>query len=211
MNNAYAAHKRLSLKGLTGIGGLMIVILLLSASLSPRGLAAQSTNSSGSDASAANGGISLGGRAMYFRPKDADKGTYSGGAQLRVHFLSMFAVEGSIDYRQNTFEHTNTDVFPVQASLLAYLLPNSWISPYILGGAGWYYTHVESPANKTQNRFGPHLGVGLEAFLNHQWSIDGSYRYVWTENINTVDINHPAGRHAVDSGSMVTLGINYHF
>lgn len=43
---------------------------------------------------------------------------------------------------------------------------------YILGGVGWYYTHVQG-SNGSTNRYGPHAGAGLEVALDRHWSIDG--------------------------------------
>lgn len=104
-------------------------------------------------------GVSLGGRAMYYRPNDADGGTLSGGAQLRIHLSSMLALEGSIDYRQSKFGETVIDVYPVQASLLIYLLPRSRLTPFILGGGGWYYTHVRKPHESTRIASIPRAGT----------------------------------------------------
>jgi len=156
-------------------------------------------------------GVSLGGRAMYYRPKDADGGSLSGGAQLRIHMSPMFALEGSIDYRQSKFGETVVDVYPVQASLLIYLLPKSRLTPFILGGGGWYYTHVRKPHESTQYRFGPHAGAGLKLSVDRNWSIDGSWRYLWNRDINSEDAAHPAGRNFSDNGFMFTTGLNYHF
>jgi opacity protein-like surface antigen len=156
-------------------------------------------------------GVSLGGRAMYFRPKDASEGTMSGGAQLRMHLSHMLALEGSIDYRRETFGSTVVDVYPVQASLLVYLMPSSRLTPFILGGGGWYYTHVRAPHESTQYRFGPHAGAGLKLSLSKFWSVDGSYRYLWTRDINSEDLAHPAGRHFSDNGYMLTASLNHHF
>ncbi len=61
-------------------------------------------------------GVSLGGRAMYYRAKDADGGDLSGGAQLHIPLSPMFTIEGSIDYRKTTFGENTVDVYPVQAS-----------------------------------------------------------------------------------------------
>ena len=156
-------------------------------------------------------GISIGGSAAYFRAKDADHGNLSPGVQLRIHLSPMFALEGAIDYRREEFGSTVVDVYPVQASLLVYLMPNSRLTPYILGGGGWYYTHVRAPYDHTQYRFGPHAGAGLKLSLNHNWSIDGSYRYLWTRDINSEDAAHPAGRNFSDNGFMLTAGLNYHY
>ena len=163
------------------------------------------------DAPGIRPGVSFGGRAMYSRPKDADHGTLNGGAQLRLHMTSVLALEGSADYRQSKFGAQTVDVFPVQASLMIYLLPSLPVSPYLLGGGGWYYTHVQGGGNPTQNRFGPHAGVGLEAVLGRHWSVDGSYRYVWNEDVHSQDAAHPLGRNFSDSGFMLTAALNYLF
>ena len=178
--------------------------------LAAAALAPASAFADGSDAEIARG-VSIGGNAMYFRAKDADHGNMSPGAQVRIHLSPMFALEGMIDYRKEQFGSTVVDVYPVQASLLVYLLPSSRLTPYVLGGGGWYYTHVRAPNDHTQYRFGPHLGAGLKLSLNHNWSIDGSYRYLWTRDINSEDAAHPAGRNFSDNGFMLTAGLNYHF
>jgi opacity protein-like surface antigen len=159
-------------------------------------------------------GLSFGGRAAYYKPKDADSGEWAGGAQVRFHFGPVFAVEGSADFRQQRFGGTVVDIIPVQASGLLYLLPGKVVSPYVLGGVGWYYTHVKagSPFNdRTDHRFGPHAGAGLQAWFNKHWSIDGSYRYIWLSKYRTQDAAHPFGRDIDDSGYAVTGALNFHF
>jgi opacity protein-like surface antigen len=150
---------------------------------------------------------------MYFDPVDADEGDFSGGGQVRLHFSPAIALEGSIDYRRSDFENTQTHIYPVQASLLAYLMPGKAISPFLLAGAGWYFTEVEGPGtDENQNRFGPHVGGGLQAFLNKSWSIDATYRYVWLEDIESRDnVTNLLEKDYNDSGSMITAGLNFHF
>lgn len=158
-------------------------------------------------------GLSLGGRGMYFKPKDAE-GSWSGGAQVRFHLTSAFALEGSADVRQDRFGDTVVDLIPVQASLLAYLFPGKMVSPYLLGGGGWYYTHIKAGSpfdDRTDHRFGPHAGAGLQAWFNKHWSIDGSWRYVWLSAYRSQDAAHPLGRDIDDSGYMVTGALNFHF
>ncbi|MBI3299903.1 MAG: porin family protein [Elusimicrobia bacterium] len=182
------------------------ILLTAAAALAPRPAAAQADEDLRS-----RPGVTFGGRAMYFRPKDADSGRLNGGAQLRLHLTSVLAVEGSADYRQEKLSGTTVDVFPVQASLLIYLIPSSPITPYILGGGGWYYTHVRHTNGDTNTRFGPHAGAGLEAFLGRRWSIDGSWRYLWTPDFQSQDSTHPLGRNFSDRGFMLTTALNYRF
>ena len=177
--------------------------------LAGSGLAARAESTDSNDLHASRAGVTLGGRAAYYRPKDADSGKLSGGAQARLHFTSIIAVEGSIDYRSNRFEDTRVDVYPVQASLLLYLMPKFIVSPYALGGVGWYFTHVEG--GSTTNRYGPHAGGGLEAALARHWTIDGSYRYLWAQSLDAPTRTSPAGKNFSDHGFMLTAALHYRF
>lgn len=155
-------------------------------------------------------GFSLGGRAVYYRPKGADRGSLGEGLQARAQFTPRWAMEVSGDLRQNTFGATKVDVVPIQLSLMAYIMPPGYrLSPFVLGGGGWYYTHVGMPVDHSGFRFGPHLGAGLEFFISSAWSLDASYRYLWTEDIHSQDAAHPLGRNFSDQGFMLTGALNY--
>lgn len=158
-------------------------------------------------------GFSIGPRASYFKPKDAENGSYSGGVQARVHFTRALGLEGSVDYRKDDYaDGVSIKTYPVQASLLAYLVPDSHVSPYLLGGTGWYITQLKGPAleTETDNRFGLHAGTGLEILLNESISVDGSYRYIWLEDVAT-HRSEPLDKKYSDSGSMITLAMNILF
>lgn len=160
-------------------------------------------------------GVSLGGRAAYFWPDgvEADKGEWMGGAQVRVYLAKFFAVEGSADYRQERFNNASTiaDIYPVQVSGLLYLLPNSPFTPFLLGGVGWYFTSTTGPSgfSDTQNRFGSHVGGGVQLYLSKHWSLDATYRYLFTERIKTFSNGASVSVNA--DGQMVTGGVNFHF
>jgi opacity protein-like surface antigen len=158
-------------------------------------------------------GLSLGGRAAWYQ---ADNGLgnnqWYGGAQARLHLTKTWAVEGSGDYRQRLDNGSRISVVPVQASLEVYPLPTLFhIAPFALAGVGWYYTRVNAPNgfNSTQHRFGPHVGLGAEFFLNHRWSVDATYRHVWISDIN--EPNTSTNQRLRDSGHQMTAGINFHF
>ncbi|HWC51290.1 MAG TPA: porin family protein [Nitrospira sp.] len=155
--------------------------------------------------------LSIGGRATYYDPKDAD-GEWYGGAQVRLHPSHYFAIEGSADYRRNDFADTRVHSYPVQVSALIYPLGTTRLAPFILGGGGWYYTTVKGPGNfdDTQNRFGLHVGGGLQFFFNKHFSIDSTYRYIWLEKIQSKDQNI-FDKSFNDNGHMVTIGVNFHF
>jgi opacity protein-like surface antigen len=182
-----------------------VLALLAAAALAPRAASAD-----GDTPQASVSGITFGGRASYFRPKGADSGSLWGGAQLRWHIIPVVSIEVSEDYRQNQFGGTTVDETPIQASLLLYLAPAWVVSPYILGGGGYYYTHVEGRSG-TKNRYGPHAGAGLEAALSRHWSIDGSYRYLWTQSLTAPTTTSPAGKNFSDHGFILTAALNYRF
>lgn len=157
------------------------------------------------------GMFSLGGRAAYYDPKEGDA-RWFGGAQARLHLGQYFAVEGSVDYRHYDVDATRVRMFPVQVSAMIYPFGLRRISPFILGGGGWYYTRVEPPGggSDTQNRFGAHVGGGLQFFLNEHFSMDGSYRYLWLESLESKNAALQ-NKKFNDSGHMFTVGLNYHF
>jgi len=182
----------------------ILSLALASAALAPRPASADDDHPH-----AAQPGVTLGGRGTYFHNLGADNGVWGGGAQLRFHITSVVAIEASADYRQSKFEGTVVDIYPVQGSLMLYLAPSWPISPYILGGEGWYSSHIRNGA--TTHRYGPHAGAGLEAALNRHWSIDGSYRYLWTQSLTVPTTAHPFGKNFGDNGYMITAGLNYRF
>jgi len=157
--------------------------------------------------------FSIGPRATYVTPKDADTGQWAPGVQARLHLSEVLGAEASIDFTKYDFgPYTTVRVRPVQASLLAYLIPGGAVSPFLLGGAGWYYTQVDGPFgfSRDSSRFGLHAGAGLEVKLNKSLSLDGTYRYVWLESLESRDAN-ALDKTYKDTGSMITLGLNLLF
>jgi opacity protein-like surface antigen len=55
-----------------------------------------------------------------------------------------------------------------------------------------------------------HAGAGLEFLLNEGISLDGSYRYIWLEDVTTHAAD-PLDKKYSDSGSMITLAMNFLF
>jgi opacity protein-like surface antigen len=132
-----------------------------------------------------------------------------GGAQMRVRLPLFLGVEGSVDYRRETFGPTTTHEWPVQVSGLLYMPKIVVVQPFLLGGVGWYNTTVKGPAgfSDTQNRFGPHIGAGAEFNLNADWFLDATYRYVFLNKFHTED---PQGvvQNIRDNGHMITASLN---
>lgn len=189
---------------------LTSLLILLTACLLP--YSAARAQSEAEESHGPRPGLSLGGRAAYYRPKGADHGDLAEGVQARYHLTRRWALESSVDLRQDKFGGTKVDVVPLQLSALIYLMPHGYrIAPYILAGGGWYYTHISSPAGSTDFRFGPHMGGGIEFYRDSAWSADCSYRYLWNEDVRTRDAAHPLGRSFTDKGFMLTAAVNYSF
>jgi len=94
---------------------------------------------------------------------------------------------------------------------LVYLLPNYRLTPYLLGGGGWYYTHVRAAGEQHDVPVRTARGRRAAALLSHHWSVDASYRYVWNENIHSQSPTSPVGKNFSDSGYELTTGLNFHF
>jgi opacity protein-like surface antigen len=150
-------------------------------------------------------GASVGPRLDFFRPDDADHGDWAPGVQLNLHLTPLYALQGSMDWAHYTSNGTNVRATPIQATLLGYFSANSPISPYLLIGGGWYPTHADGPYNSPR-LFGPHVGAGLEIQLGSTWSIDGSYRFLWTQILT---LTHPYGLDYSVRGHMFTVAVNY--
>src|SRR3989339_507705 len=157
--------------------------------------------------------FSIGPRATYSRPQDADEAQAYVGIQARFILASALSLEASFDYRSNNFfNFTTIKTYPIQLSALVYFLHVAILNPFLIGGTGWYYTQVDGPFgfNNTYSRLSLHAGAGLELKLTEVVSIDGCYRYIWLESVASKDVSS-RDRSFQDSGAMVTVGLNFLF
>lgn len=109
-----------------------------------------------------------------------------GGVALRGNILPMLKSEIGIAYRHESRLDGNLEVrqWPVTASL--------WLAPipalYAGGGVGWYHTTLDYAetvplvTDVTHQRFGVHLGGGVEVPLGPSASVDLNGRYVYLGN-----------------------------
>jgi opacity protein-like surface antigen len=157
--------------------------------------------------------FSIGPAAGYLVAKDADRGTWFGGAKARLRVLRFLAAEASITFHQNRYNDGDIVVtqYPVQLTAMLYIIPVGPIRPYILGGVGWYYTRTDFRDNldfiddETDNFFGFHLGAGAELMLGPSVSLDADVRYIFVdadeEDVVDGDFNY----------WQIAFGINFHF
>jgi hypothetical protein len=143
---------------------------------------------------ASSGGLqfSIGPVGGYLKAHDADRGTWFAGAQARLHFTPVLALEVSGTYHQNHYEQGDIAVtqYPVQISGLIYPLPSAVVSPYIVGGAGWYYSRIgysgalSGFSDQTKHPFGLHGGAGVDLKLG-RFTLDADFRYIFLDSSGT--------------------------
>jgi opacity protein-like surface antigen len=158
--------------------------------------------------------FSIGPAGGYLRARGADRGTWFGGVQARLHFLGFLAAEAAITFHQNRYQDDAVVVtqYPVQLTAFLYIIPEGPIRPYILGGVGWYYSHIEYRdslqtvfPDKTEQMFGEHLGAGVELMLGPRLSVDVDFRYIFLNPTNDQVLHHDFNY------GQITAGVNLFF
>jgi outer membrane protein W len=158
--------------------------------------------------------FSIGPAGGYLRVRGADKGTWFGGVQARLHFAKIFAAEAAITFHQNRYEGGDVFVtqYPLQLTAFLYIIPEGPIRPYILGGVGWYYTRIDYRdsfatlyKDRTEHIFGEHLGAGGELMLGPRASVDLDVRYIFLNATNDKVI------HRDYNYWQITAGVNLFF
>ena len=143
--------------------------------------------------------VSVGPRVSFVRPDatlESPSDRYTGGA-LRMKLSPRTSIELAMDWRSTTSEDATVRIrdYPFQGSLMVYPL-RSAISPYVLGGVGWYSQRMETLAGsevltqQTVRRRGYHGGFGGELKLGSRMSVFADYRYTF---INFGDDDTEAG------------------
>jgi hypothetical protein len=107
------------------------------------------------------------------------------GGQAKLRLTPSASIEVSADYESELNESLTqrAKTMPIQASLL-YFPVRAVVSPYVLGGLGWYkhslteVTPTSSAAATTSIReMGYHAGLGAEVRVGKRMAIHGDYRY----------------------------------
>lgn len=170
-------------------------------------------------APAAAQGFGLGGRiAWVTADDDADVDSVRMlGGQVRL-IGSRFGLEVSLDRHSESFELLNEKVTetPIQASLLL-RMGSGRVSPFLLGGPGWYRREAElldDPEQRVSTtEFGWHAGIGLEILAGRHLGIHGDYRYTFLDfgDDEDEDEGFIGGLLPGHRGSMWTLGATIYF
>jgi hypothetical protein len=138
------------------------------------------------------------------------------GGQIRL-LSRRWGLELSLDRHSESFELLNQKVIetPIQTSLLLRLAGGK-VSPFLLGGPGWYRRKVElltgsGDRDATSTEFGWHAGVGLEILPSRHFGIHGDYRYTFLDFGKKEDEGFIGGLIPGHRGSMWTLGATVYF
>lgn len=114
------------------------------------------------------------------------------GGQFKMHLTPKTAIELSADYETRTNDNLSerAKTMPIQASVM-YFPVRSVVSPYVLGGVGWFRHELTQSAQSAQGaqgaqsatitssvrEMGYHAGLGAEVRINSRVTIHGDYRY----------------------------------
>jgi hypothetical protein len=171
-------------------------------------------------------GFGIGGRMAWVTADtelDVDSVRFTGG-QIRIT-SSRWGIELSMDRHSEELESLNQKVTetPIQASLLM-RLGGQAISPYLLGGPGWYKRSVErldasgeddGDIELSTREFGWHAGGGLELRAGRHFGIHGDYRYTFLDFGDDDDDDDDGGLVGRllpgHRGSMWTVGATIYF
>jgi opacity protein-like surface antigen len=166
-------------------------------------------------------GLGLGGRLAWVTADDdadIDSLRFVGG-QIRL-LSKRVGLEVSMDRHSESFELLNQKVTetPIQASLLL-RLAGGRVSPFLLGGPGWYRRKIEPidgpDLSVSTTEFGWHAGGGLEILAHRHFGIHGDYRYTFLDFNDDDDDNDDEGLIGRllpgHRGSMWTIGATVYF
>ena len=143
------------------------------------------------------------------------------GGQIRARISPKTSVEVSIDRRtQNSLDLTQrVRDYPLQGSLLLFPV-HSTISPYVLGGVGWY-THVVDTmavgkvlASDASRQMGYHGGFGAEMKVGSHAGVHADYRYTMVhfgDGTGTGTTGLASRFRPSYDGSMWTGGVTFYF
>lgn len=158
--------------------------------------------------------VSLGPQIGIHKSQDADNATVMGGAAARFQLMPGLGVEGSINYREETYGYTTVKSWPLMVTGLIYPVPLI----YGAMGTGWYnvtsvdnryppgYSGPGISSSETTQKVGWHFGGGVELPLQNLGRIVGDVRYVFLD----YDFQTFPGTNGVNSDFyVITAGLQF--
>ena len=110
----------------------------------------------------------LGPQLGWYKAADADNSKFMIGGALRTKLSPDFGLEGSINYRQEDYNHGAITVTSWPVMITALIYPVNFLYGAI--GVGWYNTEFDykpellyfGPSSQTEQKFGWHFGAGVQ-------------------------------------------------
>jgi hypothetical protein len=160
-------------------------------------------------------GLGIDTSLLSYNQDEIDGSRMFWGGHGRIRIMKYLAGEFSVQKREDNFSVRNgsirLDTVPMQLSAIVYPLAMLPVSPYFVGGTGWYYLTAtisgdldlpyvtgEGTIHHTENAF--HIGVGVEAFLGNHVSIGGDIRKVFLD-FDTPVIHYKVNAYLVNAGA----------
>jgi len=172
----------------------------------------------------------VGAQVGYLKAAGADEGDYLVGGHLELGLLKIFGVRGSVGYQSDEeyrFEVEDTDLaldvktIPLTLSARVYAPLPLNLSPYALGGGGWYrreFMFSEDAKtlfdleDRTETSFGWHVGVGAVMALAPRIGVFAEYQAIFNDPQGELD---EQTREAIENlefdSSNIVAGVNLYF
>ena len=130
--------------------------------------------------------------AIFYFDDDPDRaldaGVYPGSITGGWYFTDNLALEGSLGYADISGWFEDQTHLDLSVNLLAYMIPDASLSPYIIMGLG--YLGTETASGSEENRPSGTMGVGVKWDLGDtRFSIRSEYRarLAWEKDSNFLD------------------------
>lgn len=120
--------------------------------------------------------FSIGGALGFLWPKHSDGHSLFGEAELRYFLTDWLVLKFGASMYRITFDHNGivNQQYPLLLSAEIFPLPTIEIKPYVIVGAGWYYTKTQYRdgfsslyQDSSSSAFGYHGGLGAEWVHNN--------------------------------------------
>lgn len=142
---------------------------------------------------------------------DEDGREFAFGVQARMRFTDNLGFEASVEFREEMIDDDVTlKLYPIQFSLLYYLLPSSRVGIYALGGLGWTRSSLEGDffgEDAEDSQMSYHFGGGIEVPVSESIGVFGDFRYL---NVD-LDFGDLLARDIETSGWQANFGVNFYF
>jgi hypothetical protein len=127
----------------------------------------------------------IGFRGGYMRLPEGEASGLLPGAFLRMAWKEVIFIEGAGYYHAEELSETaDLETIPLQLSAMVFLMRRSGRAcPFILGGAGVYWTRATEEGQEAESELdiGWHVGGGLDFTLVENVFLELDYRHIWLD------------------------------